>query len=298
VAALPFKPISILDMVWASLVVASLVACVSATDPACKAVDGSGMSDKWCQSNCPEFCPPSLCICTGPMPTWAPTPAPTPTPPAPPATCFPDSAVFERLQHFKDVGLPNTLHDPFNRAAIADGTCRTVTGRADPVGGGYACWHSNEDKVNAVLSALDALPSSDSPSKMTLAAKATLPAVCTAPAPASNDLSFYNSSVAAGSLQAWFRALCDETWDDPAYQPQQVALTVGFACAMACDAAGKKLDANAVDTLARSVDSASQSKYMMCLAITYAPDYFAKLTSFEDIAKATANWRNKRPCQC
>lgn len=213
---------------------------------------------------------------------------------------FPDSAVFERLQHFKDVGLPNTLSDPFNRAAIADGTCRVVTGKADPELGGYACWHSNADRVAKVMSALGALPSSDSPSKMTLAAKATLPAVCRAPASAANanGLSFYNATVAAGSLQAWFRALCDKSWDDPAYQPQQAALTVGFACAIACDAAGEQLDAASVDALASSVTQVRASVHTLCLATPYADDYFAQLQTFEQIADATSRWRKQRPCRC
>ena len=150
------------------------------------------------------------------------------------------------------------------------------------------------------MSALNALPSSDSPSRMTLAAKATLPAVCVAPTSAANanNLSFYNATVAAGSLQAWFRALCDKSWNDPAYQPQQAALTVGFACAIACDAAGEKLDAVSVDALALSVTEVRESVHALCLAIPYADDYFTQLRTFEQIADATSRWRKQRPCRC
>jgi hypothetical protein len=216
---------------------------------------------------------------------------------------FPDSAVFERLQHFKDVGVPNTLEDPFNRAAIADGTCRVTTGKAaysKDAEGGYASWHSNAGRVKAVLDALAALPSSDGPSQMTLAAKATLPAVCGADAPAAdgNDLSFYNATVAAGSMQAWFRALCDKDEADPAYQPQQQALTVGFACAIACDAAGKKLSASSVDALAATPVAIESSVHTLCIAIPYAKDQFAGLDSFAQIADASSKWREQRPCRC
>jgi hypothetical protein len=44
----------------------------------------------------------------------------------------------------------------------------------------------------------------------------------------SNDLEFYNFSVVQGSVQNWYRALCSPTWDDPAYMPQQRALTLGW----------------------------------------------------------------------
>ena len=212
---------------------------------------------------------------------------------------FPDSAVFERLQHFKDVGLPNTLEDPFNRAAIADGTCRVVTGAANAAGG-FACWHSNAGRVDKVLAALGDLPSSDAPSKMTLAAKRLLPAVCAATPKASdaNTLSFYNASVAAGSMQAWFRALCDKSWDDPAYQPQQAALTVGFACAISCDAAARDLDAADVDALQSSLQAVKDSVGALCAATPYSDDRFANLDSFDGIAKAASAWRGNSPCLC
>ena len=49
-------------------------------DMNCKAVVGAGLPDSWCQLNCPDNCPTTLCVCTGP-PT--PPPAPAPAPPAP-----------------------------------------------------------------------------------------------------------------------------------------------------------------------------------------------------------------------
>ena len=52
---------------------------------------------------------------------------------------------------------------------------------------------------------------------------------------------YYDPSVVSSSIQNWWRALCskDFTPFDPAYQPQQQAVTLGFLCNTACNANGK-----------------------------------------------------------
>merc|ERR1712166_675248 len=65
------------------------------------------------------------------------------------ARVFSDPAIFERVSHFKDVGVPNTLKDPFNRAAIADGSCRAVASSPSAIDG-YFYWHYPE-RVDAVI---------------------------------------------------------------------------------------------------------------------------------------------------
>ena len=61
--------------------------------------------------------------------------------------------------------------------------------------------------------------------------QAQLPDTCrTAEAGDAVELKSYGSAAVAGSLQNWFRALCDKSWADPAYMPQQQVLTFGFSC--------------------------------------------------------------------
>ncbi|OLP93691.1 hypothetical protein AK812_SmicGene24367 [Symbiodinium microadriaticum] len=149
---------------------------------------------------------------------------------------FVDSAIFERLEHFKDIGVPATLQDPIARAAIADGTCRLVV----PPGSGpfpldgYDFWHHNPERVNSVLKALAELPSSSQPSKFVRAATRT------------SKLELYEPSALAKTLSNWHRVLCDPNCDDPAEEPQQQALTTGFICMAVCDTAKMKLTSAAM----------------------------------------------------
>ena len=56
---------------------------------------------------------------------------------------------------------------------------------------------------------------------MTLAAKRPdfAKTACLKPATRAVNQSFYELTAAKGSMQAWFRALCQPEFDDPAYQP-------------------------------------------------------------------------------
>merc|ERR1712060_247458 len=67
----------------------------------------------------------------------------------------------------------------------------------------------------------------------------------------------YETNVMAGAMHNWHRALCSTSeeaeWGgeyDPAYQPQQVALTSGFMCIVACDCNKNDLPASSLAKLA------------------------------------------------
>ena len=144
---------------------------------------------------------------------------------------FTDSARFERWSHFKDVGIPGTLTDPLNQAAIADGSCRLLA--PDLWLDGYALWREPA-RVAAVLAALDSAPSTDRPSYFVHTARELLLLPCSTPKPA-QAANFTTVSLAA-ALQSWYHALCapelDPSWSgtfDPADQPQQMAITSGLA---------------------------------------------------------------------
>ena len=133
------------------------------------------------------------------------------------STVWSGSAVFERLQHFKDVGVPGTVEDPFNQYAIAEGSCRAVGFE------GCGCpFMKHPDRVTAVIEAIKALPSSDTPSHMVLTAlNGDLLNVCNSKSTESKTLQDFDPSVVSSSIHNWWRALCDKDFTpyDPAYQP-------------------------------------------------------------------------------
>merc|ERR1711865_162448 len=88
------------------------------------------------------------------------------------SSAFSDSGRFERWSHFKDYGVPGTVDDPVNKAAIADGTCRMVTQQH-----GYLFWY-DADHTQAVLDTLAAAPTTDGPSHFTLETSKALQEVC------------------------------------------------------------------------------------------------------------------------
>ena len=169
---------------------------------------------------------------------------------------FTGAQKFERWSHFQTYGVPGTVGDALNRAAIADGTCRMHNSF-----GGYALW-ANVTRVNAVISALSdkTAPRPDKPSHFVHAMGDILGKVC----PSGEDVgsAFANFSLAlplpklASALDSWYRALCapegDPSWKgvfDPADQPQQIALTAGFMCAVTCDLHNEPLSSEAMKLL-------------------------------------------------
>jgi hypothetical protein len=126
---------------------------------------------------------------------------------------FVDSAIFERVSHFHDHGIPGTLKDPFNRAAIADASCRSVG--VNLAGEGYYGWLNRTDNV---IKAMNGLPDTSGPSKFTLAAKKDLPGACnSATSGTKRDFKSFDFSVVKNQVQAWHSALCDPKQPDPAY---------------------------------------------------------------------------------
>jgi hypothetical protein len=161
-------------------------------------------------------------------------------------TAFTPSAQFERWSHFRDYGVPAVFgKDALNSAAIADGSCRMIK-EVD----GFFYWHY-PGRVQRVLQALNGSASTSNPSHFTLTTTKSLQKACAAapddaPAQHIGGARQYEVGAMAPSLQNWYHALCapaeDPSWSgefDPAYQPQQVALTSGFMCIVACDVMSK-----------------------------------------------------------
>ena len=212
---------------------------------------------------------------------------------------FTEPAIFERLSHFKDYGVPATQHDPLNQAMIADATCRVFS-----MFDGFSFYH-NPERVKTVIEALAGLPSTASPSNFTLTAHAVMPKACAvAVKDAVNVSSSFNSSWQCnalplaglvGGMDAWHRALCakpsDPAWAghyDPAYQPQQVALTTGFMCIVACDCAEQALPAENLAGFAASKEAAARANDALCRKLPFRGQGAINFTSAVHSAKGLA----------
>ena len=209
-------------------------------------------------------------------------------------------AVFERLSHFVDHGVPATLHDPLNQAMIADASCR-ATGGPFP---GFAFYHDRK-LVQRVISALSVLPSTASPSHFTLTATQTLPAICSASSPLSPPSTAYQCGSVqpvqhlSSNMDNWHRALCanstDISWNgnyDPAYQSQQIALTSGFMCIVACDCAHSPLSADTLAAFATSDSMAKDVQHNVCQVLPYpSVNFTQQATTADELAKVAAPLR-------
>ena len=213
---------------------------------------------------------------------------------------FSDSARFERWSHFKDYGIPGTVDDPFNQAAIADGSCRLVEPAINL--DGSALFHEPA-RVKAVLAALKDAPATDQPSYFVSATKEALRIPCSTPAPSVTP-KVAVTTIAAG-MQNWYHALCapetDPSWNgifDPAEQPQQMALTAGFLCISACDATTRFSSAAAMSSL--SADP-SLARDKVCQALPWSSGVdFSKVTTKSDLARLAAPLLDTTvgPCAC
>merc|ERR1740130_369048 len=110
---------------------------------------------------------------------------------------------FERWSHFKDYGVPGTVTDPLNRAAIADGTCRLLGHKFD----GYKFWH-HSSSVDAVIDALNNTGSTSQPSYFVLDANRALSGPCTSTSTSKDDQEKFTLEGLTGGIQNWYHALC------------------------------------------------------------------------------------------
>ena len=218
---------------------------------------------------------------------------------------YTEPAIFERLSHFVDHGVPATTHDDFNRAMIADAACRTI---ASPFNG-FALYHY-PTLVNTVINTLSNLPSTASPSHFTLTSHQELSKVC--PTASSIDLSNNTDYQCAtrplasltNGLDDWHRALCanatDPSWKgkyDPAYQPQQIALTAGFMCIVTCDCSEQNLSRDTMAAFATNDAMAMDVRQNVCNVFPYPGiDFTKQATNAKELTTLLSPLR--RVCGC
>ena len=201
---------------------------------------------------------------------------------------FTESARFERLSHFKDAGLVNHLNT-VDEAMIADGACRLFTEEQD----GYSLWY-DRIATEQVNNATKDLPMTEKASHFVLTAKEVLPDICPKPTTRThqknNEYSCrgggHNIDEISAAMSNWQRALCalkdDPAWGgefDPAYQPQQMALTAGFMCIVACDCNEKDLPASSLKEFAMDDERAQFARDVLCEMTPWGEVDFTNINS-------------------
>ena len=212
---------------------------------------------------------------------------------------FTESDRFERWSHLKDAGLPGTVNDTLNQAAIADGACRMLP---DASYSGYTYWHYPQ-RVRRVLDALGNTPPSLESSAFTLSAGSGLAKACE-PAVEDEPANVSTVTARAAAMDNWVKALCapssSPVWRgayDPAYMPQQQALTAGFVCIVACEANGAEPSADAMADLS-SYSAAARDG--VCEALPWddaIPSRFGRATQRAELARLTEPLLDT-PCVC
>merc|ERR1712083_442176 len=175
---------------------------------------------------------------------------------------FTESAIFERLSHFKDAGLVNHLNT-VDEAMIADGIYRMFHRGENGMADGYALW-KNRLATEMVNNATKNLP------------------------PTEDGYSClggsHNVDDIINSMYNWHRALCaqrgDSAWQgvyDPAYMPQQMALTTGFMCIVACDC--NQRPELSLELLSIDAEHAQQARDYLCEFIPWGEVDFSQINS-------------------
>ena len=219
---------------------------------------------------------------------------------------FSGSAQFERWVHFKFSGIPAVATDALGTAAIADTSCRLLGKPFD----GYYFWRQ-PTKAAAVIKALKDVPLSkedaiNEPSNFTLTVAHKLASPCAATAPINTTAAAtFPPTALASAEQNWYHALCapadSPSWSvhgyDPAYQPQQMALTAGLMCIAACDVGKQPFPSDAVGELMAAPAAARDA---VCAAIPWGATsgrHFADASSHEELAAKVAPLL-RTPCGC
>jgi len=216
---------------------------------------------------------------------------------------FSPAEQYERWAHF-NWALDTIEGDALNQAAIATGSCWMLNKPFDS----FYYWR-RPAATATVLAALGSAGTPDtalgSPSNFTLTAGTKLASPCNGTG--GGEVAAQNFTVAAlaAATQNWYHALCaprtDPSWAahgyDPAYQPQQMALTASLLCLATCDVSNKTLPEASVGAVLSSPTIAVGA---VCDAFQWgegSPNHFATATSRDDLAQRTAPIL-QTPCGC
>ena len=228
------------------------------------------------------------------------------------ATCtdatFPPAAQFERWSHFK-WAVPKITGDALNQAAVATGSCWLLNKPFDA----FFFWRRPQETASVLDALANVFSSNDqmlgSTSNFTLTAAEALSAPCEvaglldSPMPTPVPSNFTIAALTAAA-QNWYHALCapssDPSWPngfDPAYQPQQMALTAGLLCLATCDVSDKSFPQESISAVLTAPKLARDS---VCAAFPWGPSSattFINHTTRDELASKLRPIAGT-PCQC